>query len=191
VTLANANNQTSGTGCVLEWRPDLTRRDPLPATTLFPAKRPRSNPWALFLFCNPERNLPMHVIRDRPEVAKVQPDVRCLIEQRVSELAEFDVEINGEYVFFVVVEPGDALADVDAALGFPILRNRFNGAPYGAPDFTPSWDVLEEHTTCYELIFVLGDDGHGVQVFVPKQLGIPADLLEMCAHHAVKEQTDR
>lgn len=126
----------------------------------------------------------MRVIRDHASVATVHPDVRALIEQRLAELAEYADDVFAELVFFVVVEPGDTLAEVDTELGFPILADRWDGTTGGYLDFTPPWEVLEEHAECYEIVFVLCDDGSGVTVFVPKVDGVPAELLATCAAHA-------
>ena len=132
----------------------------------------------------------MHVIRDPSALAHLRDsEVRGLIDRRVQEIAEYVETDFSELVFFVVVEPGDALDAVDVGLGLSLMSNRFDDTAYGGPDFTPSWDVLEEHAGCYELVFVLSDDGSGVTVFVLKSEGVPAELLAMCAEYAtpVKE----
>lgn len=123
----------------------------------------------------------MLTVRDARDLDRVQdPEVRSLIDRRVEDLSEY-VDHFSELVFFVIVESGDSIAAVDSALGFAVLANRFDGTAYGEPDFTPSWDVLEEHVGCYEMVFVLSDDGSGVTLFILKADGVPSQLIDLCA----------
>ena len=126
----------------------------------------------------------MHVIRTESDLRSLEdPELLCLIHRRIADTDEY-VDHFSELGHFVVVEPGDVVTDVDAALGFPILANRFDGTTFGADGFTPSWDVLAEHTGWFELVYVLSDDGCGVTVFVSKSVGGPAELLAMCRAYA-------
>lgn len=136
----------------------------------------------------------MHVIRADSDLESLEdPELLALVRQRISETVEYADQFS-DLVFFVVVQPGDDIADVDEALGFPVMANRFDGIPFGAPAFTPSWDVLAEHPGWFELVYVLSDDGNGVTVFVSRTQGsaeagknIPAELLAMCRAYAVVE----
>ncbi len=129
----------------------------------------------------------MHVIRTDSDFIHLEdPELRSLIGHRIADTAEY-VDHWSELVFFVVVEPGDAVTDIDEALGFPILVNRFDGIPFGRAGFTPSWDVLAEHAAWFELVYVLSDDGNGVTVFVSKSEGTAVALLAMCRTYAVVE----
>ena len=126
----------------------------------------------------------MPVIRDESDLETVaDPELLRLLYRRIEETAEY-VDRFAELVFFVVVQTGDDIGAVDAALGFAVMANRFDGTPFGAPGFTPSWDALEEHAACFELVYVLSDDGCGVTVFVTKAQGVPAELLAMCRQFA-------
>lgn len=130
----------------------------------------------------------MHVMRDAASIqegAQSYPIdcVRQLIATRVQELAADGYEAADLMQVFVVA-PGDDMDNVADELGFPLLANRFTGACFGEPEFRPSWDVLEDHGDCYELVYVVSDDGFGLVVFVPKQAGIDTDLLSMCDAHA-------
>lgn len=128
----------------------------------------------------------MHVLRELCDLEEVaDPELLGLIRQRIEDTAEY-VEQFGELVFFVIVQAGDGIEQVEAVLGFPILVNRFDGVAYGEPGFAPSWEVLAEHAGWYELVYVLSDDGAGVQVFVAKE-GAPTDLLAMCRQFAQVE----
>lgn len=104
----------------------------------------------------------MHVIRTESDLPALEdPDLLELIHRRIADTSEY-VDTFSELVFFVVVQPGDEIAAVDDALGFPVMANRFDGIAFGDPGFSPSWDVLDEHAGFYELVYVLSDDGQGV-----------------------------
>ena len=130
----------------------------------------------------------MHVIRTESDLQALEdPDLRALIRLRIEDTAEY-VDHFSELVFFVIVEPGDDIVDrATPAIGFSPLVNRFDGAEYGSSDFTPSWDVLEEHAGFFELVYVTSDDGSGVTVFVTKSEGVSAELLAMCRRFAPSE----
>ena len=129
----------------------------------------------------------MKVIRNDLEVDDIEsPELRALIHRRIEEVAEY-VGHFSDLVYFVVVEGGDSIEAIDMALGFPVLANRFNGVPFGDPDFLPSWEVLAEHSGWFELVYVLGDDGAGVVVFISKDPGVPAELCAMCRRYVVVE----
>jgi len=79
----------------------------------------------------------------------------------------------------IIVEPGDSVKELDAALGFPIMVNRASGIRYGDPGFLPSWEYLDEHQNWYELAIVTCDDGFGYLIFIPKK-DTPQELLDLC-----------
>ena len=81
----------------------------------------------------------------------------------------------------MVMASGDTLIEPEAVLGFSIRVNRFDGCRYGDADFLPSWEVIEEHKFWYEVVYVLGDDGFGIVIFVPKDAD--AELIEMLQHY--------
>lgn len=109
----------------------------------------------------------MQVHRDQASITAISdPQLHSLIKKCVASLSGFDDLDLSELVTFIVVEPGDALETIDAALGFAILSRPF--------------ELLADHPGWYEVVFVLSDDGYGVEVFVPKALGIPPELLSMC-----------
>ncbi len=123
----------------------------------------------------------MQIIRHLAETRIVaDPELRTLIEQTIAALSQdapFDPDVLG---YFLIVQPGDSLADIDAQLGFSILTNRWTGIRYDQPGYTPSFEILQEHAGYFELVFVLSDDGYGVELFVPKAAGVDPELLAMC-----------
>jgi hypothetical protein len=133
----------------------------------------------------------MQVIRTLDDARTVTDEgIRSLIERRIHDLSEgepFDADTTG---YFVVVQAGDTVEALNEQLGFHILCNRFDGTRFDEPGFNRSFEVLEEHRTCFEIVFVISDDGFGVLVFIPKSPGVPHDLQAMCAMHSVQSQED-
>jgi len=126
----------------------------------------------------------MQVIRDPASTAQIaNPEIRRLVEQRIYDLGKepFDLATLG---YFLVIEPGDTLNTINTQLGFPILTNRWTGLHFGQPDFVPSFEFVEEFSGCFEIVFVISDDGFGIEVFVPKTAGIASELLELCQRYA-------
>jgi hypothetical protein len=129
----------------------------------------------------------MHVIRTDSDLEALEnPELQALIRQRIADTAEY-VDHFSELVYFVIVEAGDDITDVDASLGFTVMANRFDGIRFGQVGFMPSWDVMAEHAGWFELVYVLSDDGNGVTVFVSRTQGTPPELLVMCRAYAVVE----
>lgn len=110
-------------------------------------------------------------------------DVRTLVRQRIDDLGgdAFDTDALG---YFLVVEAGDTIEAISTTVGFNILHNRFTGVRYDQPGFTPSFEFVEEFPSCYDMVYVLDDSGIGIEMFVPKEEGINADLLAMCRKYA-------
>jgi len=130
----------------------------------------------------------MQLLRDPSHVQSVQDEaIQQLLEQRFDEITQgepYDAEVHG---FFVLVESGDTVAAIEHGCGFPILKSLYNSTCYGDSGFSPCFEVLEEHTTCFELVFVPGDGDFGVVIIVPKASGIDADLLRFCQEYATPE----
>ncbi|CAM5797807.1 hypothetical protein [Rhizobacter fulvus] len=113
----------------------------------------------------------MQVVRDYESLASV-PDLHlhALLEKCVASLTSgFDDYDLAELVTFIVIEPGDLLEAIDTALGFPILTRPF--------------ELLADHPDWYELVFVVSDDGYGIEVFISKASGVDPRLLSMCSAH--------
>ncbi len=114
--------------------------------------------------------------------------IRTLVQQRIRDLGiEFDA---GTMSYFLVVEPGDTLNELHTQLGFSIVANRFTGIRYDQKGFTPSFEFVERIGNCFDMVFVLSDDGFAVEVFVPNTQGVDADLLAMCERYAFTDTKD-
>ncbi len=127
----------------------------------------------------------MLVLRN-PSIASSIADngIRELVEQRFKDICDgekYEADLHG---FMIVVEPDDPVDVLEAESGCPILRSYIGTARYGDPDFRPVFECLDEHDTCYEMVFVPGDGDFGVVIFIPKHPGIDAELLALCAEYA-------
>jgi len=124
----------------------------------------------------------MLVIRDLESVAQItDPEIRQLVQKRIHDLGDYDPDELG---YFLVIEAGDTVEAINAQIGFAILCNRSTGIHYGTAGFVPSFEFMEEYTSCYDTVFVLSDDGCGIEVFIPKTAGLDPELLAMCARFA-------
>jgi hypothetical protein len=133
----------------------------------------------------------MLVLRDPAAIAAItDPELRILLQQRLTALCQDGPDDPDVCGYFIVVEDGDMLGVLDKQLGFPVLTNRFDGKRYGEEGFKGCWEILEEHGNWYEFVFVLSDDGYGVLVFVPKTGEVDPALLAMCRQYAVKAPED-
>jgi hypothetical protein len=110
----------------------------------------------------------------------LDPLLQRLLRQRVEQLTDEGYDPFG-LVTFAVVEPGDRLDALEAALSLPIVINLVDGSRYGSDtDYTPSAEWIADHGGLFELVYVLSDDGAGVAIFVPDRDGIDPVLLSLC-----------
>jgi hypothetical protein len=96
-------------------------------------------------------------------------EIQQLIRDRIAEITQgqpYDADVYGE---FVIVEVGDTLPEIEAYLGREVVGN---------------FEWLVEWPCCYEAVFVLSDDGYGIDLLVPKVAGIDPDLLAICEQWA-------
>ena len=132
----------------------------------------------------------MIVLRDPNSVNGIpDPDIRSLVSQRFAEVwphENYDPNVDG---YMIVVEPGDVVQAIEAESKCRILQSQFGQARYGDPAYETSFEFLDEHACCYEMAFILSDDGYGIEIFIPKNDGIDAALLAMCAEYATPALT--
>jgi hypothetical protein len=126
----------------------------------------------------------MLVIADRTALATVEDiTLRDLIQARIDAL-----EADGDDAFalavFVVMQPNDVLSTVEQQLGFALTANHWTDTPYGSPDYTPDFELIEDHGGYYELVYLLGDDGSGVELYVEKHADLHPTLGALCAAYA-------
>lgn len=120
----------------------------------------------------------MHIIRTWAEMAAyldspIAPDLKCLLQTRRDQLMEYgDLSELGE---FLIIQPGDTMASIDHAIGWPILM-----------DGTPTFEWVLRHGTVWEMPFVLSDTGAGHVLIVPDAKGIYPALLDLCRTYAAQ-----
>ncbi len=128
----------------------------------------------------------MHILRDPASANSITNlAIRELVAQRFEDICageDYDADLHG---FMIVAEPGDSPEALEEESGCPILRSYIGTAQYGDPDFRPVFECLDEHDTCYEMVFVPGDGDFGVVIFIPKHPCVDSDLLMLCAEYAV------
>jgi len=128
----------------------------------------------------------MQLVRDGASAVAIgDAAMRMLIEQRFTALRADEAE---DLCYFIVMEEGDTAEHLAERLGFSILHSRLDPLRFDEPGFHRSWELLEEHPSCYEMVIVLSDDGVGVEILVPKLPGIDPDLMALCRRYATRAQ---
>ena len=125
----------------------------------------------------------MDIIRSWEEMASYLDDIvdhtlAQLLTTRRQQLHGYG-ELS-ELGSFAIVQSGDTLAAIEAALELSIATNFVDGKRFGDPDFMPSWESIERYSGWFALTYILTDDGFGHVVIVPDAEGIDPILLELC-----------
>ena len=125
----------------------------------------------------------MQRLRDAASIAaflahSTSPELHQLINERMAELADYDDYDISELVNFLVVDAGDSLASVSQELGFAL------------GDESKPWESFSSHDSWHEVVYVLGDDGFGLVIYIPAHDLIDPVLADLCAHRAVSTELD-
>ena len=115
------------------------------------------------------------------------PQIRALAEQRFTEILDGE-EYDGDIGYFIVVEPGDTGTTLEAEIKTAVVHDPHEDVHFGQKDFAPTFEALDDHGFCFEIVYILNDSGFGVEIFVPKTEGIDAELLAMCEMYSVPTQ---
>jgi hypothetical protein len=96
----------------------------------------------------------MEILKDRAAVSQYlnttpDPELQSLLAERVQALSEYDDYELGELAHFYVIETAEELK----SLNLP-----------------PIYEIREDHIDWTELVYVISDDGFGLEVFVRKGL---------------------
>ena len=128
----------------------------------------------------------MMTLREPADVARVEDAaIRALLTRRFEALSSPDYEW-AELGYFAVVEPHDTIAELEAAHHIALTTGRCCTVNRGQPGFSPSFELIEEHESSYELVFILSDSGFGVTLFVPK---LPVtELVRFCREFTLAQQ---
>ena len=113
----------------------------------------------------------MQVIRSPADAADIaDAAIRKMILQRIDAIASDEPYDATQHGYFLAVEAGDTLQGINKQVGFDLLAK-----PY---------EILEEYQSAYDLLYIVCDDGFGIEVFIPKAIDIP-ELIAMCKRYAV------
>ena len=127
----------------------------------------------------------MIILRDPQQLTQVaQPEIKAFLRRRFHDICDPEPYDPDEHGFFILVEPGDTSDQIELDTGYSLLKSLFNGTVYGDPDFTPDFEYLEDHGSFCEAVFIFTDSGFAVVMIVPKEDGIDAGILELCAEFA-------
>ena len=128
----------------------------------------------------------MMMLREPADAARVDDAaIKALVIRRFDELRSPDYEW-AELGYFVVVEPHDTITELETAHRIAITTGYCCTVNYGQPGFIPSFELIEEHESSYELVFILSDSGFGVTLFVPK---LPVtELVRFCREFTLAQQ---
>lgn len=126
----------------------------------------------------------MLIITNSAEMAHVlstatDATLKHLLATRVEQLSGYEGYDLGDLAHFLIVQPGDTLDVIEAALGFSPLTNLVDGSSYPALEFTPSWETFTKHDDWCEAVFILSDDGFGWVLLFPDQPGIDPALRQL------------
>lgn len=105
--------------------------------------------------------------------------IRHFLEQRflvMTDGEDLDPDIHG---YALVIEPSDTMASLLADAEGCILRGLSETGPFVMPP-----ESVQEHPEFYDLVFVPGYGDFAVTVVVPREPGIDAQLLDLCAQIA-------
>lgn len=107
--------------------------------------------------------------------------LRALLTERLQQLTNAweDIDLS-DLTHFLIIQPGDTTGDAEHELGWSLLVKAADGARFGQPDFTPSWEWIEDHAGWFEAVFIISDDGFGVSLFVQDHPDTDPELLALC-----------
>jgi hypothetical protein len=107
--------------------------------------------------------------------------LRALLSERLDQLTNAWEGIDlSDLTHFLIIQAGDTAADAERELGWSLLQNMVDGARFGQPAFTPSWEWIEDHGGWFEAVFILSDDGFGISLFVQDHPATDPELLALC-----------
>lgn len=114
----------------------------------------------------------MVIIRDPTLTSTIRdPSIRNLATIRFSQVLAGELYDYNQHGYMIVVEEGDSISDLEEETCCSISND-------------PMFEALEEHDCCFEMLFILNDDGFAITIFIPKH-GINTDLLKLCTEYAV------
>lgn len=102
----------------------------------------------------------------------IDQDLKRLLALRRDQLLINTDDDLGALALFVVVAPGDALAAIEAAAGYPVVTQ-------GA------FEWVQRHASgWFEAVAILTDDGHATVLLVPDDEGVDQTTLALLREEA-------
>jgi len=131
----------------------------------------------------------MRILRDTKSInteIKENPDpaIANLLTRHLQFGAEFNPDDPADLLTVFVIEPGDTLTTIDAAMDGCFLTNHWSRRQLGDPGFQPCFETLEEYPTVFEMLVIQSDEGHALVLLIPKTPSIEPELLALCARYA-------
>jgi hypothetical protein len=128
----------------------------------------------------------MQPLRDPDQLQQVEPEnLRQWLVQQFTELSSPEPYDPDQPDVFILVEGGDTVESLEAATDLPLLTGLFGDAVFGVDDdFVPAFEMIEDHGSFFELVYLFTDGGPATVVVVPNQAGIDPRLLLFCRTYA-------
>jgi hypothetical protein len=129
----------------------------------------------------------MYIIRDPCDVSGLSHSgIRHIVAQRITQLRLSADETLSDLGEFFVIEPGDSIPSLEETTGCYIATDFTGEDHYGSPDFEPNHESLEHHREqqCFEMVFIMTDDGYFTVLLIPDDPGIDPDLLSLCRDYS-------
>ena len=119
-------------------------------------------------------------------ILKSPSSIDSITDHDILKLVKLRHDQLGDEMFdsVIIIEAGDSISKIEQEIGFSILTNLFDDVRYPDPDFVPCFEVLEDHGTFYEMLFIFGDGDDAIEIFIPKHV-VDNKLLAMCSQYAV------
>lgn len=106
-------------------------------------------------------------------------EVKSILCHYASSFQAQGVEATDSLVKIYLLDTTDCSDALRASWGFSPFVNQWSGVHFSTPGFHPYWEHLIEHQYWFEMLCLVGDDGSGRVVFIPKAT-CDVELLEMC-----------
>ena len=87
---------------------------------------------------------------------------------------------------FIIVQPGDVMTALEQELGWSVFTTP-EGQRFGESDFYPGWEWIADHGHCFEMVFILTDDGFAHVILIENSPGVDPDLLKLCRMYVTEE----
>jgi hypothetical protein len=114
----------------------------------------------------------MRKLNSQSELVDLPGDLRVVVEECLQRWEDSGVLYDPLDEAVILVEPGDSIETlIEYSSALLLLRDNRD---------MPTFEWVVDYECCYEAGLILGDDGSGFSLIVPKAPGIPAPLIDAC-----------